>query len=94
MNSTKLKGDLQQVLGSLGQFLLININFFKFSHWNLHLLKFVRIPIKEKILSISNWDSTMSKICQTRNLTIVNIDSCFCLHCKTILFLSHPLDII
>jgi hypothetical protein len=46
MNFIKLEGDLQPILGPLGQFLLINIKIFKFFHCNLHLFKFVRIPTK------------------------------------------------
>ncbi len=52
-NPTRLDGDLQPVLGSLGQFLSININFFKFSVYKSHLLRLVSILAKEKILSIS-----------------------------------------
>ncbi len=52
-NSTKLDGDLQLILGSLGHFLLININFSKFSICKPHLLELVNILAKEKILSIS-----------------------------------------
>jgi hypothetical protein len=47
MNFIKLEGDLQPILGPLGQFLLINIKIFKKIHCNLHLFKFVRIPTKE-----------------------------------------------
>jgi hypothetical protein len=53
MNFTKLKGDLQPILGSLGQFLLTNINFSKKIDCNLHLLKFVRTLVKKKIIFLS-----------------------------------------
>jgi hypothetical protein len=52
MNFTKLEGDLQPILGSLGQFLLTNIKIFKKFDCDLHLLKFARILAKEKIISI------------------------------------------
>ncbi len=67
MNSTKLEGDLQPILGSLGQFLLINIKISKFFYCNLNLLKFARILAKENIISVSIWDPTIAKILQTRN---------------------------
>ncbi len=53
MNFTKLEGDFQPILRTLGQFLLTNINFYKKIDCSLHLLKFVEIPTKEKILLIS-----------------------------------------
>ncbi len=62
MNSTKLDGDLQPILGSLSQFLLTNIKISKFSDCNLHLFKFARILAKEKIISVSIWDPTIPKI--------------------------------
>jgi len=80
MNSTKLKGDLQPILGSLCQFLLTTINFSKFFDYNLHLFKFVRNPTKEKILI---QDPTMPKIFQKWNPTVGNIDSSLCHHYKT-----------
>jgi len=63
MNLTKLEGDLQPILESLGQFLLTNfINFSKISNYNLHIFKFVKIITKEKILLVSIWDPTIPKI--------------------------------
>jgi hypothetical protein len=82
MNSTKLEGDLQPILGSLGQFLLTNIKISKFSDYNLNLLKFARILVKKKIVLVSVWDLTIPKILQTRNPIVGNIESCFCHHYK------------
>jgi hypothetical protein len=59
MNFTKLEGDLQPILGTLGQILLTNINFSKKLDYSLHLLKFVKIPTKEKILLVSILDPTI-----------------------------------
>ncbi len=82
MNSTKLEGDLQLILGLLCHFLLTNINFSKFFYYNLYLFKFVRILAKEKILLISIQDPTMPKIYQKRNPILGNINSCLCHRCK------------
>jgi hypothetical protein len=63
IKSTKLEGDLQLILRALGQFLLTNIHLSKFSYCKRHFLKLIRIPIKDKILSVSIWDPTIHTIC-------------------------------
>jgi esterase/lipase superfamily enzyme len=55
----KLDGVLHFTLGLFGQFLLTKISFLKFSVCNLHLLKVVNIPFKEKILSVLICDPRM-----------------------------------
>ncbi len=67
MISIELKGDLQPLLGSLGQFMFTKNNFFEFSNCKRHLFKLVSIPTKENILSVSICEPIMFKICQTRN---------------------------
>ncbi len=53
IKSTKLKVDLQPILGSLGQFLLTKISLSNYFDCKQHQLRQVRIPIDENILSIS-----------------------------------------
>ncbi len=72
-NSTKLDGNLQPILVSLGQFLLTNINFCK---W--HLLRLVSISAKEKTHYVSIWDPTTLKIYWAKKPIVRNIVSCFC----------------
>jgi hypothetical protein len=50
---------LQPILRSLGQFLLTKINLFRKFNCKRNLLKLVRIPINENILSFSIWDPTI-----------------------------------
>ncbi len=78
ISSTKLEGGLQSILESFDQFLLTNINLFKFSNYKWHFFNFV--ISKEKILSISICDSTSLKICQAKKPTIGNMVSYFAHH--------------
>ncbi len=78
---TKLKGDLQPILGSLGQFLLTKINLSKFFYFKWHLLRLVRIPIDENILSIPIWNPTISHICLAQKPIVGNMFSCFSHQC-------------
>ncbi len=55
INSIKLEGGLHPSLRSLGQFS-------KFSDYKRHLLRFVSMPAKEKILFVSICGPTMLKI--------------------------------
>jgi len=48
INFIRLEGELQPTLGSLGQLLITKIILSKVSNCKWHLLKFVRIPNKEK----------------------------------------------
>ncbi len=48
INSTKLKGGLQSILGSLGQLLFTNINLFYKKNCKLHLFKIVSIHVQKK----------------------------------------------
>jgi len=66
INFIKLEGGLHPFLGSLSQFLLTKIKFSKFSNCKQHLLRFVNMPTKEKINSISICDLTMPKIWRTK----------------------------
>ncbi len=50
----KLEGDLQTILGSLGQYLLTKINLSKFSDCKRFLLRLVIIPSNENIIYVSN----------------------------------------
>jgi hypothetical protein len=52
MKSTKLEGNLQPILGSLGQLFLTKINLLKPFDCE-HLIKLIKILAKEKIISIS-----------------------------------------
>jgi len=79
-NSTKLDGDLQPILRSLGQFLLININFSKFSVCKWHRLNLISIPTKDLFLFFSNLRSNNIQNLLGRNPIIRNIVSCFCHH--------------
>jgi hypothetical protein len=62
--------------------LLTKINFSKFFVCKDIFLRLVRIPNKEKILSVSICDPTIPKICQAKNPIVGNIASCFCHHWK------------
>jgi hypothetical protein len=74
-----LEGDLHPSLGSLGQVLLTKIKYLKLSYkW--HLLKFVNMPAKEKIIYVSICDPTMFKIWWAKKPTIGNMASCFLHH--------------
>ncbi len=53
MNSTKLDGDLQPILGPSSQFFLTNIKISKFSDCNFNLLKFARILAKENYFNFN-----------------------------------------
>ncbi len=77
INSTKLEGGLHPSLGSFGQFLLTKIKFSKFYDCKQHFLRFVSMPAKEKILSISICDPTMPKIWWVKKPTVENMASCF-----------------
>lgn len=50
INSTKLKSDLKSTLGSLGQFLHININSSKLVVCKWHVLKYINMLIIKKML--------------------------------------------
>jgi len=80
INSKKLEGDLQPTLQSLDQFLFTNNKFSKFSSYKWHLFKLLKIPTKEKILSIFISESTIPKIWWTRNPIVWNMVSCFSQH--------------
>ncbi len=78
--SIKLDGNLQPIIGSLSQFLLTDVNFFKLSICKWHLLRLVSIPTKEKVISISIWDPITPKICWAKNPNVGNITSRFYHH--------------
>jgi hypothetical protein len=80
INPKKLEGDLQPTFQSLDQFLFTNNKFSKFSNYKWHLFKLLKIPTKEKILSIFIWESTIPKIWRTRNPIVWNMVSCFSHH--------------
>ncbi len=79
-NSNKLDGDLHPILRPLSQFLLTKINFSKFFICKWHLLRLIRIPVKENILFVSICNSIILKICWAKKQTIRNIASCFYHH--------------
>jgi len=81
-NFNKLDEDLHSIQGSLSQYLLTKINFSTFCICKRHLVKLVRIPTKEKIVSIYICDPTIPKICWAKNSTIENITLCFYHHWK------------
>jgi hypothetical protein len=62
INSTKLKGGLQSILKSFGQFLFTNINLLIFFDCKQHFFKFVSNLTKEKIILVSICDPTITKI--------------------------------
>ncbi len=72
INSTKLENSLHPSLGSLDQFFDCK--------W--HLLRFVSMHVKEKIVSVLVCDLTMPKIWQAKKPTIGNMAPCFSYHCK------------
>jgi len=78
--STKLDRDLQPILESLGQFLLIKINLSKFFYCKRHLLRLVRIPTNENIFSNSIWYPTIPKIFFSTKTNVENMLSCFSHH--------------
>ncbi len=82
IKSIKLKGDLQPILGSLGQFLLTKINLSKFFECKRHLLRLVRIPIDENIISVSIWNPTISHICLAQKPIVGNMLSSFSHQCN------------
>ncbi len=77
---TKLKGDLQQILESLGQFLLININFFKLTICEWHPLRFVIMLVFKKIFFVLIWDPKMPNIWWAKKPTMWKMDLCFSHH--------------
>jgi hypothetical protein len=48
--------DLQPILQSWGQFFFTNIDLSKLLNYKQRLLKLVRIPTKEKIISVFIWN--------------------------------------
>ncbi len=82
IKSTKLKGDLQPILGSLAQFLLTKINLPNFFDCKQHFLRLVRISTNENILFVSIWDPTILKIYLAQKQIVGNMLSCFSHHCS------------
>jgi hypothetical protein len=61
-----LEGSLHPSLGSLGQFLWAKIKFSKFSDYKRHVLRFISMLTKEKILFVSICNPTMPKLWQAK----------------------------
>jgi hypothetical protein len=89
INSIRLQEDLQPTLGSLSQFFITNIRFFKFFNYKHHLLRLMNMPAKEKILSIFICNPIQPNIYPKKKLIEGKMDPCFCHHWKRHLISLH-----
>ncbi len=92
IKSTKLERDLQPILKSLGKFFVDKDQFVQTFDCKQHLLRLVKILANENILSVSNWNPIIPKICLAQKPIVRNILPCFSHQCNGHLMFLTLLD--